>query len=689
MKNLLKNNLIKNYIVLLFFLTILEITFRLISDLQVFNISFLRIFLGINFLSVLLSFIFSWFNKFVSKVLVIIVSAILNIYAFVQIGFNNFIGVYASFNTRSQLGAVTEYIKDFFASFKIEYYLMLIPIILLILYYMFIDKYTEVKINKRFPLKTNIVFEPGIRTITSILILSLCGFLYYETLSAGFMQNNLQSISNKDLFKYPSVPSITINQFGILGFGFLDAKSLFAEAPSNYTFASLDNKKEEETINDRVIDDTYFDKVIENEKNNTLKSINNYVKNSSITNYNDHTGILSGKNIIVIMMESTGNIVINEKLYPNFYKLYSEGISFSNNYSPRNSCATGNNEFSGMTGLYTIQNNCTANMYMKNTYFTSIFNLFKDAGYKTGSMHNYTEQYYSRRVIHKNLGSDAYYGVNDLGIKYFNEYKNWSSDEEFFEVASDITINNLSEQPFMLWLTTVSAHQPYVLSSVEGDKYLSITEDTDYSMELRRYMSKLKTFDNALGILLEKLESAGILDDTVIVMFGDHYPYGLKNKDISDVLDYDLSDYEVERTPMVIYNSSLKAEVVDKYSSYINLTPTIANLFNLNYDPRLYMGTDVFSDDYLNLVTFADGSWKNSEAYYNAKTSSIKYYTSNEYTTEEVIKINNIITTKMQVSEAMIRNNYFKYLSDALKKYELVEERKEDNEEFSNSGISR
>lgn len=503
------------------------------------------------------------------------------------------------------------------------------------------------------------------------------------------MQNKLQSISNKELFKYPSVPSITINQFGILGFGFLDTKSMFIEVPENYIFASLDKVIEEETPSDRVIDDAYFDKVIENEDNNVLSSINNYVKNASITSYNDHTGILSGKNLIVIMMESTGDIVINEELYPNFYKLYSEGISFSNNYSPRNSCATGNNEFSAMTGLYSIQNNCTANMYMKNTYFTSIFNIFNSSGYKTSSMHNYTEQYYSRSVIHKNLGSDTYYGVNDLGINYFNEYKNWSSDEEFFEVASDITINNLSEQPFMLWLTTVSAHQPYVLSSIEGDKYLSVTEDTNYSMELRRYMSKLKTFDNALGILLEKLKEAGILDDTVIVMFGDHYPYGLKNKDISEVLDYDLSDYEVERTPMVIYNSSLKAEVVDKYSSYINLTPTIANLFNLNYDPRFYMGTDVFSDDYLNLVTFADGSWKNSKAYYNAKTGSIKYYTSEEYTLEEVININNIITTKMQVSEAMIRNNYFKYLSDALKKYELVEERKEDNEEFSNSGISR
>ena len=126
-------------------------------------------------------------------------------------------------------------------------------------------------------------------------------------------------------------------------------------------------------------------------------------------------------------------------------------------------------------------------------------------------------------------------------------------------------------------------------------------------------MSKLKTFDNGLGILLDKLKASGKLDDTVIVMYGDHYPYGLKNKDISSVLTYDLDDYEVERVPMVIYNSTIKSEVVEKYSSYINLTPTLANLFNLDYDPRYYMGTDVFSDDYLIMVAFADGSWKNAD----------------------------------------------------------------------------
>lgn len=664
MKKLLNNNLIKNFLIILVFTFLLEITFRLISGSQVFDVSLIRIILGLSFISLILSFILSWTNKTCSKVIIILVSLVFTIYSFLQLGFNNFIGVYMSFNTSSQLGAVTSYIREFLLSFLGKFYFIFIPFILLVLYYIFLDKFTERKFNKKFVLKSHIKYEPGIRIISTVLVLFVIGLVYNGTLTAKFMQNELQTVNNEELFQYPSVPSLVINEFGVIGFGLLDIKSLYVDPPDSYVFDATDDNISFEDTN-RTFDDTLWEKLIEEETDKSLNNINNYLINNTITDYNDHTGMFEGKNLIVIMMESVNEIFINPDLYPNFYKMYSEGISFTNNYSPRNSCATGNNEFSAMTGLYSIQNNCTANIYRDNTYSTAIFNLFNNAGYKTSSMHDYTEYYYYRNTIHTNMGSGRYYGVQDLGIPYFNEYKNWASDEDFMDVAMDITLSDTTE-PFMLWLTTVSSHQPYNQSSVEGDKYLSITEGTDYPDDLRRYMSKLKTLDNALGILLDRLESAGILDDTVIVLFGDHYPYGLKDTTINQVLDYDLNDYEREKTPLVIYNSEIEPEVVDKYTSYVNLTPTIANLFGINYDPRLYMGSDVFDENYWNLVAFADGSWKNDLVYYNAATSEVKYYTDELVSYEEIRRINGIITAKMQMSSAIIQNNYYEYLSESL-----------------------
>ena len=72
------------------------------------------------------------------------------------------------------------------------------------------------------------------------------------------------------------------------------------------------------------------------------------------------------KNLIVIMMESTNDIFKNADYYPNFQRILNGGWYFENNYSPRNSCATMNNEFSGMTSLYSIYNTCTASKYKSN-----------------------------------------------------------------------------------------------------------------------------------------------------------------------------------------------------------------------------------------------------------------------------------------------------------------------------------
>ena len=90
------------------------------------------------------------------------------------------------------------------------------------------------------------------------------------------------------------------------------------------------------------------------------------------------------------------------------------------------------------------------------------------------------------------------------------------------------------------------------------------------------------------------------------------------------------------------------------------------------------MGTDVFSDDYLNVVAFADGSWKNGDVYYDASSGTVKYYTDKLYNTDELIKINNIITNRMQISEAIIRNDYFNYLENKINSYKAANDNKEE-----------
>ncbi len=667
MKKIGKNKLFKNYIPLFLTLFSVEILFRVFSNMPLLDWAIFRIFLGCNIIALLVSFIELFFKEKFGNILSGVVLFIATIYAILQAGFENYIGVYVSLGTSSQLGAVTEYIKDYFDSFNPFFYTLLIPFALYIIYKVFFEKI----IFHRYYEEMNNLFQKKINRHYSysalIILVILCG-VYYQTLTLPFMQNELQLESTSKLFKNPSNPNISVNQFGILTFGLLDVKTTILKTESTEVLNFTEKEPEEVTDYSRTFDDTNW-LALDAETNNTnYKNLNNYFMNRDITSKNEYTGQFKGKNLIVIMMESVNEIFINPEYYPTFYKMYNEGWSFENSYSPRNSCSTGNNEMSGMISLYSIYRTCTANNYKNNQYFESIFNLFNEAGYNTSSYHNYTEKYYYRGTIHKNMGSGAYYGVSDLGIAYDEAYEEWPSDVLLMEEAMNrIDTNN----PFMAWITTVTSHQPYYLSSEMGDKHLDLFANTDYPTSLKRYMSKLKELDLALARLLELLEEKGVLDDTVIVLFGDHYPYGLNTNDINLVLDYDVNEKNnVDKTPFVIYNSKLEAHHFDQYTSYMNILPTVANLFDLSYDPRWYAGEDILSPDYVNSyknrVVLADGSWENSKAIYNATTGKITYLNTDTYTNEEIIKYNQEINNLIKMSNLAIKTNYFNYLHEGL-----------------------
>ncbi len=652
------NKFLYNTIILLVLLFLIEIIFKAISHQNIIDPSTLRILFSTIIISMIIGYIELYLKEKIVKILNILIVFSFSFYSLIQAGFHNFIGVYMSFNVSSQAGAVLSYIIDFIKSFYWYYYLLFIPGIIIIIYYKLIDK-------KKINLKVDNKFDKLKETLALISFLLIFGFSFYLTIDLDIFQNKLQTIKNKELFINPTNPSIAIKQFGTTIYSILDIKNIFLKneveiIKTNYTY-NQDNKN---------IDDSKWLELINSSDDLVLNNLNEYFINNKIHEENSYTGLFENKNLIVIMMESVNDIFINEELYPNFYKLVSSGYYFKNNYSPRNSCATGNNELSGMIGLYSIYNKCTANTYSNNLYPESIFNLFKEKGYKTTSMHDYTEKYYQRREIHSNMGSERYYDVDDLNITHNTKEEEWASDEEFMTEVVKILSNYKKDERFMTWLTTVTSHQPYG-QSLYGDKYLYLFEDSmydNYDIKLKRYMSKLKVLDDGLGVLLKGLKDQNKLDNTVIVLYGDHYPYGLSNTILKEALPYSIDEkYENERVPFVIWSNDLEGTTFQEYTSYINVTPTIANLFNLNYDLRYYVGDDLFSPTYTSMTIFADSSWKNEIGYYDAQTSNMTYYSNKTYSVEDLIKINETIENKIKYSNLAIQHNYFNYLYDNLK----------------------
>ena len=683
MKKLFKTKYFIDFILLYIPLLLIEIIFRLVSGYSLFDLSLLRIGIGLFFLTAIVTYFLNFCNQLASRIIQFVIISAASIYACAQLGFFNFLGMYISVQESSQLGAVTDYIKDFLRSFKPTYFLPIISMVgFLVVSIVFRKKLNDLE---------KISFKKN--SLISIVMILVTAFMYYGTITMKIFNDKFQTTSNRDLFLTVSNTTNSMTKFGSSTFALLDIRQKFFPIKIQESFVSASGKqqhKESEGYDPVAgISDIEWKRIIEATDKKDYEALNEYFMNQGESYTNEYTGMFKDKNVIFILLESVNDIIAEyPEYYPNFAKMLEHSYNFTNNYSPRNACATLNNEFSGMTSLYSVSKVCTGKEYIKNTYYQSVFNLYSDQDYVTFSAHDYTEAYYPRTQFHANMGSGEYYGVQKLGISYANEYINWANDDEFLEkVVSIIKTKRAGNKKFMSWLTTVSSHQPYGVDSIQGNKYYSMTKGTNLPSDVRRYMSKLKIVDNALGVLLKGLESQGILKDTVIVMYGDHYPYGLPTNHLNKALPYDTAeDKNAEKVPFIIYNSELEKKEIKEYTTYVNILPTVANLFALDYEPKMMLGSDILSKDYESLVVFADGSWKNENAYYDASSKKVKYY-NDKYTEEDALNITKDVSTKLKVSTQAIESNYFSFIGKVLSDVEAdnnitpfeVEERVCDN----------
>ncbi len=684
-KKFFKNRVVLSTMILSAFTYITEMIVRIFTGAPFNDFAVVRILLSSIIISLFVSFIGHFLPKLGQRILNIIYILFVGIYNFAEFGLSSYIGFFMGIGNADQGTKVGEFIRDFFSSYKVIHYTILIPLIIFLIYYIFIDRFVtkNIKRNSEFTLIQKIYIE--VVTVVIIIILSSA---YYATIRLDNFKNKLQTESNYGLWLYPENSNLTVNNFGVLMFGFCDIKASILHIDADYVMnlnlnkSVIENKENNNEVVpvdlERKIDDTSWKELISKTKDGTFKSLNNYFINRSITPKNDMTGKFKDKNLIIIMMESVNEIAIyNEEYFPTLYKMYHEGISFKNNYSPRNNCSTGNNEFTVLSSLFTINNTCTANTYASNKYPEAVFNIFNNAGYKTSAYHDYTQKFYRRSKILPNLGANKYYGVEDLKIPYSTNYTE-ADDKDMFIAAQKYYMN---EDKFMAYFATVTPHQSYIDSQICSERYYKKYRDLGYSSNLSRYLSKMQVMDEAFQELLKQLEETDKLKDTVIAVFGDHFPYGLTDSQINEFLEKNNAGYtinrnsttnkNVDKTPMFIYNSEMEPLVVEDYTTIIDLLPTLLNMFDLEYDPRLYLGTDIFSNTHSSRAVFTDGSWTNERGYYHAPNSSMKYLEGVEkYTDKELMYINQEISNRQKMSASAIKSNYFNYLGDGLKKYQ-------------------
>lgn len=637
----------KQFLLFLLTFTAIEFAFRIQSSDLLYLDLYFRSFLYAAFLS----FIFLFLNTFSNSKLVTFITSIsvsiISAYAFFQIAMKHYYGSF--FSTRfisREMPQVQSYAKDFIAFLSPN--LIVYPVILVVFLYFYLKSRNNQAVMKR----------GNVRVIS--LLIPLLIFLVYLISLRIDTRDYLRA--SMDLYKNPFYTQASLNQLGLIPFMGSDFIYLINPEASVQT---IDTPIEEipivikpQVVKDpfkRTINDSQWHDYRDKETDDNFNSIDNYFLSQGITAKNKMTGILEGNNLIYILVEAFDELAIHPILTPTLSKLKDEGIYMNQFHSPQFNCATAESELMSVSGIYPLVGTCTYSNYYQNTSPQTVYKLFQAKGYATRSFHNWTDQFYPRSKIHPELGSQLY---KDESQTLPGRVSGWQSDLEMMKTVVRDLNDMDSSKPFMAYVIGSSTHFPYDKPSYLGDKFTSEVRAVhpNAPAAIVRYLSKAMEFDRAIQYLLENLET---IDKTSLVLFSDHTPFKMASKDIEDYTPKDGQGRFYDSTPMIIYGKNIEQEKIEKVASTIDLLPTIANLYNLQYDPRIMMGTDIFSNENPTVI-MQSGSWRDQTGRYDVEKALFTPYDSAiTYTQEEIDKINQEVITTLSISSQVYLKGYF------------------------------
>ena len=389
---------------------------------------------------------------------------------------------------------------------------------------------------------------------------------------------------------------------------------------------------------------------------------------------NSYKDIFKGRDVYVIHYESAQTFAMGTKfedgpVTPFLNKMSQEGLYF-NNFYPQHSVGTSSDtEFTFNTSLLPI-NNGTVFITHSDREYESFQKMLKREDYYTMSMHGNNGDFWNRNVMHKTLGYDRFFSQESYIID--ESVGLGLSDKSFFKQSIEKIkeIKEENDSPIMATLITLSHHYPFDDLETYGEFNVGHLEGTD----IGNYLKSYNYADQALQEFVEGMDSEGLLDNAVIVLYGDHHAkiskadYGkfynyneaedsYYTKDDEEFVPIDeLFAKELKRTPFIIWSKDKKLiGDIDTPMGMVDALPTLGNMLGI-FNPY-QLGTDIMSTEE-NTVIFPDGDWLNNESYYSVGSSKLYSFETDEVIEDgDMITKNEKIEARIQLSNNIIQNN--------------------------------
>lgn len=625
-----------------FILLFLEVIFKMLTNNSIFNINIIYIILFSIILSCFLNIIERLFNNTVNKILFLVNIFLWGIIYSIQLCIYKMFGFYFEWSLFGASNQVMAFAKD---GLNLIIENVFGVILLMLPFILYLINYKKINIEKD-KLKNQVIKLGSAILLCIIFILSL-----------GINKDDDNSAYNL-FYNYNNV-DLNIKTFGVLNSFIIDtSRSVIG---FNEKIDIIDNKTDDKDDVKEEVKYQYnnldidFDKLINEESDEQIKEMHEYFQNEEGTKQNEYTNYFKGKNLILFMAESFNEIAVDEVLTPTLYKLVNSGFKFNNFYTPTISSTIGG-EFQELTGLVAASGFLSPWKSGTNKFPMGIANSFKNLDYNTYAYHDHNYTFQNRYKYLASLGFTNFTGCKN-GLEEKMNCNTWpESDIEMINATFDDYIN--SEKPFFTYYVTVSGHGDYSFSnSATAKKNKDLVSHLNYSEKPLAYLASQIELDRALKLLIEKLTEAGKLDDTVIALVGDHYPYYLSLDEVNEISKYKKDDtILINKSNFILWNNKMDTINIDKVGSQIDVLPTIYNLFGVKYDSRLIIGKDILSTE-PGLAIFGNRSWVTDKGSYNVKT---KEFIGDNIDNDYISYINKIVNHKVTMSKNIMVNDYYK-----------------------------
>ena len=365
---------------------------------------------------------------------------------------------------------------------------------------------------------------------------------------------------------------------------------------------------------------------------------------------NEYTGILEGKNVIAVMLESIDDWLITPEVMPTLHGMMEGGINFTNLYTPDYASGyTFNTEFAFNLGVYPYSNGNVSYALTRSAFPHSIANMFAAEGYNANSFHEGEPDFYNRGPMHTAFGFEIYHCYRDYPLMGVSVH-----DDTFLPKNDVLWEAMTASEPFYSFVITYTAHLPYAQDDFTVWARNQFPEYNGYGEELSGLYAKARITDEMFRLMLERLEAEGKLDNTVFVCYTDHYAYGIQDTELLQQKSEEAGSAFLEKTPAFIWWPGCEGVQIDKVCQTVDLAPTVMNLFGMEV-PQNLMGSDILDDSYEGYAIFPYTTWVKDGTY--VKYGEVQWNES--MTEEEIQQMNAFVQRYYYINDAILEADYY------------------------------